>query len=487
MTSKEFFHKIATPGQNDAHRSYPRLSADAVLLNRADDPHILTFVTEENFPDWLARQDAAEARRIVRAGFKGATGTFFPTGDGRDIVGGLGRRADRWSFSALAEQLPPGIFQLGEVYGVEFDADLAAFAFASGAYRFDAFRELSRQSPRLVWPEGADRGRVEALLSADTLARDLVNLPAESLGPRDMAETVSSLAGLYDADCDVLEGDDLLRHGYTLIHAVGRASPRLPCLIDLRWGDPSNPLVVLVGKGVCFDTGGLDMKSSLGMLDMKYDMGGAAAVIGVASAVMRYRLPIRLRMLVPAVDNAIAGNAIRQRDVIRARNGMTVEIANTDAEGRLVLAEPLAAAAADRPDLLVDVATLTGAARVALGPDITAIFSNDEALAADLIAAGDETDDPMWRLPLWQAYGQDLAGKVADLTNVADLNLGPTTQAGAIYAALFLEKFVGPGISWAHLDILAGNGRNRPGRPQGAECRGVLALFNLLCRRYPGR
>jgi len=299
-----------------------------------------------------------------------------------------------------------------------------------------------------------------------------------SRGSRPRA-AAARLAEEFGGRCSVVAGDELLRQNYPTIHAVGRAASRPPALADLRWGAADAPLVTLVGKGVCFDSGGLDLKPASGMKLMKKDMGGAATVLGLASALMSAGAPIRLRVLVPAVENAVAGNAFRPLDVIRTRSGKTVEIGNTDAEGRLILCDALAEAASEKPALLVDMATLTGAARVALGPDLPALFCNDDALAADLIRAGGAESDPLWRMPLFQPYRKMLDSKVADLNNVADWS-----YAGAIIAALYLAEFVPAGIPWAHLDVIAWNTSAKPGRPEGGEAMGLRALYAHIRQRF---
>jgi leucyl aminopeptidase len=287
------------------------------------------------------------------------------------------------------------------------------------------------------------------------------------------------VARQYDARCTVISGSDLLKKNYPTIHAVGRASSRPPCLIDLRWGPKNAPKVTLVGKGVCFDTGGLDLKPAANMLQMKKDMGGAAVVLGLASALMSAKAPIRLRVLIPAVENSVSANAIRPLDIVRTRSGKTVEIGNTDAEGRLILCDALAEADSESPSLLVDCATLTGAARVALGPEVQALFCNDDALADAILRASVDVADPIWRLPIWKPYRKWIDSKVADFNNVAD---GPF--AGSIIGALYLAEFVRESTPWAHLDIMASNTRARPGRPEGGEATGMRALYRMIRQRF---
>ncbi|MCK5620816.1 MAG: leucyl aminopeptidase family protein, partial [Alphaproteobacteria bacterium] len=325
------------------------------------------------------------------------------------------------------------------------------------------------------------RTYVAAAATATSFVRDLINTPAADMGPADLAQAARELAGEFGADFTVTVGDELIEQNYPAIHAVGRAAAVAPRLIDISWGDPSHPKVTLVGKGVCFDTGGLDLKPSRGMALMKKDMGGAAMVLGLARMIMMTGLPVRLRVLAPAVENSVSGNAMRPRDILRTRKGLTVEIGNTDAEGRLVLADALTEAMADKPDLLLDFATLTGAARGAVGTGIAAMFTPDDNLAEDLYRQGVAEDDPVWRLPLWKPYRRMIDSKVADINNAGD-----SPHAGAITAALFLAEFVDEGISWAHFDIMAWNPAARPGRPEGGEAMAMRAAFATIKDRYAG-
>ena len=301
------------------------------------------------------------------------------------------------------------------------------------------------------------------------------------MGPDGLAAAAEDLARDHGAEITVVVGDDLLERNFPAVHAVGRAHDRAPRLIDLRWGDPAAPKVTLVGKGVCFDTGGLDIKSAAGMKLMKKDMGGGAHVLGVAKMVMAAALPVRLRVLVPAVENSIAGNAMRPGDIVATRKGLSIEINNTDAEGRVILADALTEAAAETPDLIVDFATLTGAARVALGTDLPALYCNDEALAADILGAAEASDDPLWRMPLWAGYEEKVDAKVGDVDNAPEGGYG-----GSITAALFLQRFVADGVPWAHLDLMAWNLSTRAGRPEGGEAMGMRAVYQMLRNRYGG-
>jgi leucyl aminopeptidase len=311
------------------------------------------------------------------------------------------------------------------------------------------------------------------------LARDLINTPAEDMGPPELAEAAQTLAAKHGARYRVIVGDELLELNYPAIHMVGRAAAKAPRLIDFVWGNENAPKLTLVGKGVCFDTGGLDLKPSGGMRMMKKDMGGAATLLGLASAIMEAKLPVRLRVMVPAVENAVAGNAFRPLDIIKTRKGMTVEVGNTDAEGRLILCDALYEACNERPTLLIDMATLTGAARTALGPELPALFANDDAVADELLRFGLNESDPLWRLPLWKPYRQMIVSPIADLNNVSE-----SSFAGAITAALYLDAFVTPGTPWIHIDTYAWNQKSRPGRPEGGEALAMRALYALIEHRF---
>ena len=355
-------------------------------------------------------------------------------------------------------------------------------AWALAHYRFTRYRgaDDGDDAPAcLCLSEDLDGAALGAAVKGSFLARDLINTPASDMGPAELADAALALAAEYGGTGTVIVGDDLLAANYPAIHAVGRASTRAPRLIDLRWGAGDAPRLTLVGKGVCFDTGGLDLKAAAGMLKMKKDMGGAATVLGLAAMVMAAELPVQLRVLIPAVENAVAGNAYRPGDILETRKGLTVEVGNTDAEGRLVLCDALAEADGESPDLIIDIATLTGAARVALGPDLPAFFTGSDQVAAALLQAGQDQDDPCWRLPLFAPYGERLKSKVADYNNVSD---GPF--AGAITAALFLQAFVSDPDRWLHIDSYGWNDKDRPGRPAGGEGLAMRALFAMLVERF---
>jgi leucyl aminopeptidase len=350
-----------------------------------------------------------------------------------------------------------------------------------GGYAFTRYGRKQGKEIRFSLPGGVDLDRLKRLAEGVFLARDLINTPANDMGPESLEACVRDLARRFKAKVSVVKGEALLARNFPMIHAVGRAGAEAPRLIDLTWGPARAPKVTLVGKGVCFDTGGLDIKTASGMLLMKKDMGGAANVLGLASMIMGAGMKVRLRVLIPAVENAIAGNAFRPGDVLTSRKGITVEIGNTDAEGRLILADALALADEDAPDLLVDMATLTGAARVALGPDLPPFYTDDEALAAELAAAGATAADPVWRMPLWTPYDRKLASKIADMNNVTSDGF-----AGSVTAALFLKRFVERAASWVHFDIFGWNPADRPHGPAGGEAQAIRALEAVVSRRYGG-
>lgn len=445
----------------------------------------ITALSKTGFKAWREQAAARERDWAASTGFCADPGkvSLVPDKEGRlgwVLVGMPENEAAMWALAGLSETLPAGAYRL-EAVPEGADSSRLALGWALGTYAFDLYRkkEKKKDSARLVWPEGADHGFVERLAGAICLARDLINTPASDLGPAELAEAAERVAAAAGAKCRVIVGDALLAENYPTIHAVGRASDRAPRLVDITWGEENAPKVTLVGKGVCFDTGGLDLKPASGMRMMKKDMAGAAITLALGQAIMQAGLPVRLRVLLPLVENSVAGNAMRPLDVVRTRKGLTVEIGNTDAEGRLILCDALAEACTESPAMLVDIATLTGAARVALGPELPALFCSDDALAAGLIEAGAAEDDPLWRMPLWRPYRKLLDSKAADLNNVSE---GP--HAGAITAALYLQEFVEPGISWAHIDVMAWNTRARPGRPEGAEAQTLRALYAHIAKRF---
>jgi leucyl aminopeptidase len=445
----------------------------------------LSLVTAAGAKAWIRKQSATTRDWLEAAGFAGKMGdlALLPTASGRGAVGavtifaGDGGTEDFWRLAALPTRLPAATWKLEGAPDAAI-AERAAIAWGIGAYRFDRYRKPARAPARLVAPGGVDRHAVDRIVEANGFVRDLVNTPAQDMGPAELADAARAMAEELGMTARVVVGDALLQEGHRLIHAVGRGSSRAPRLIDLAWGDAKHPRITLVGKGVCFDSGGLDLKPADGMKLMKKDMGGAAHVLGLARMIVRARLPVRLRVLVAAVENMVSGDSFRPLDVIKSRKGLTVEIGNTDAEGRLILADALDLASEDKPDLIVDMATLTGAARVALGPELPAAFCNDEATAAALARHAEEQADPIWRMPLWKPYRPLLDSKVADINNISG---GP--MAGSITAALFMQEFVGPGIPWIHLDLYAWNASARPGRPEGAEVQAIRALHALIAQR----
>lgn len=374
-----------------------------------------------------------------------------------------------------AAALKPGNYRLVGDFG---DPTLAALAFALGAYRFGRYKTQADE-PKLDLPEGADAAEVARLVEAATIARDLINTPSNDLGPDAFEDWILTFAKDRAMKASVVKGDALLQENFPMVHAVGRASAEAPRLVDLTWGNESDPKITLVGKGVTFDTGGLNIKPGSSMALMKKDMGGAANVLGLAHAIVSAKLKVRLRVLVPIVENAISGSAFRPGDVLQSRKGLTVEIGNTDAEGRLILADALALADEENPDLIIDMATLTGAARVALGPDLPPLYARDAALGQSIVDAGMAVDDPVWVLPLWKGYEKMLASKIADVNHITSAPF-----AGSVTAALFLQKFVKPETSWVHIDIFGWAPEARPGRPFGGTDQGIRALYEVLRAKY---
>jgi leucyl aminopeptidase len=456
-----------------------------VFVARGAAPAVpITFVTAADWPQHRAQLDAPARAFAEAAGFEPKAGRhlLLPAADGRlaGVLFGLEAAddplKDTFRPGALATLLPAGAYRFANA---PHDARLAALAIALGNYRFTRYRKGEGKDVQLELPEGVDGDEVSRIVEGVWLARDLINTPANDMGPAELEYAARALATEHGASVNVIVGDDLLRENFPLIHAVGRAADRPPRLIDLTWGDPAHPRVTLIGKGVCFDTGGLDIKSDSGMLNMKKDMGGAASMLALAHMLMSRGIKLRLRVLIPAVENSIAGSAFRPRDVYRSRKGITVEIGNTDAEGRLILADAMALAEEEKPELIADMATLTGAARVALGTEVVPFYTDDEALASELSGCAKTENDPLWRLPLWRSYDQMLESKVADTNNVSQGGF-----AGSITAALFLRPFTTEAKAWLHCDIYAWNQATRPGRPEGAECQAARALYALLVKRY---
>ena len=444
----------------------------------------ITPVNAESLKGWLKDQGKQVQNWVESAGFTGADGAVLtiPDAKGRvaQVLVGAGKDTSLYTYAGLPGSLPKN------ADGYYFDARMsrdratqAALGWALGSYQFARYKTGKKKefSP-LVWPDKADRDYVEAAAGAMFLVRDLVNMPANDLGPEEIAQAAAKAVKGAGATMKVITGKELLKKNYPAVYEVGKGSPREPRLIDIRWGKEKHPMVTLVGKGVAFDTGGLDIKPDTAMLLMKKDMGGAAHVLGLAQMIIAAKIPVRLRVLIPAVENSVDGESFRPGDIIKTRKGLSVEIGNTDAEGRLILCDALTEACSEKPELLVDFATLTGAARVALGPDLPAIFSNDKGLARELLDCSESVQDPLWQLPLWQPYKEWLNSKVADMNNVGG------SFAGAITAALYLEKFVDGDVPWVHIDTFAWNNSSKPGRPEGGEALGMRAVYELIRNRY---
>lgn len=430
--------------------------------------------------DWEKRRRElpADLRGWADAnGFKAQAGRVLavpsPAGEVKQVLAGADA-SDPFALGKLSRSLPPGAYAVG---GAVPQPDLLALGWCLESYGFGRYGKQVQPVAQLVCPKGVDREAVLRAARASWMVRDLVNTPASDMGPDELEQAARAVARAYKAKLRVVSGK-ALEKGFPMIHAVGKASPRSPRLIDFSWGPARAPKVTLVGKGVCFDTGGLDIKPASGMALMKKDMGGAANVLGLAQMIMAANLKVRLRVLIPAVENSIAGNAFRPGDVLTSRKGITVEIGNTDAEGRLVLGDALALADEEQPDLLIDMATLTGAARVALGPDLPPFYTDDEALAEAIAKAGREVNDPVWRLPFWQPYTRLFDSSVADMNNAGDSGF-----AGSITAALFLKRFVERAKAYVHFDVFAWTPMPRPGRPKGGEAQAMRALFEVIRRR----
>ena len=451
-------------------------------------PPIFAAPSEPTTPVWFvaAGEELPEAARgwAAATGFEASPGgcLLVPDGAGgfKGVVfgteGAKARSRNPFLAGKLAGALPAGAYRLE---GAIADPRLAALAIALGSYRFARYRKAEPKEIRIALPDGVDAAEVERAVAATFLGRDLVNTPANDLGPEELETAIRELAARHGAEVSSIVGDALLDENFPLVHAVGRASPRAPRIVDLRWGQADHPRVTLVGKGVCFDTGGLDIKPGSGMLLMKKDMGGAAAMIALAEMVMGAKLPVRLRLIVGAVENSISGNAFRPSDVYPSRKGLSVEIGNTDAEGRLVLADALALGDEEAPEIMVDAATLTGAARVALGPDLPPLYTDDDVFAENLLRHAAAEHDPLWRLPLWNPYDDLLSSKIADVNHISG-----GAFAGSVTAALFLRRFVDKAATWAHLDIFAWNPSAKPGRPEGGEVQAARALAALFAERY---
>jgi len=445
----------------------------------------ITVVDRVAFQALAPGLPAATRNWLATVGFVGAADShaLLPAADGRlaQVFAGVAHAAHPFALASLPLVLPTGDYRLDDA-GLALKPEAAAMSWELGGYRFDLYKPARREPATLWLKPGADAERGLALATAIAATRDLVNTPAEHMGPAELAAAAKALANQYGAKFAETVGDALLKKNFPSIHAVGRASMRSPRLIEITWGDPKHPRLALVGKGVCFDTGGLNIKAGEGMRQMKKDMGGAANALALAGLIMAFKLPVRLQLLIPAVENAIAGNAYRPGDIIKTRKGLHIEIGNTDAEGRVILCDALAYAAESNPDLVIDLATLTGAARVALGAQLPALFAKHMDTARDLVDLGLKLDDPLWHMPLWAPYHAGIESSLGDIVNT-----GKSALAGAINAALFLEDFLPAQQDWLHIDLFAWNDAARPGRPVGGEAQTIRTLLAYLEQRYLAR
>jgi len=444
----------------------------------AGDALPLALVRRASFDSWRATLSESAAAWVDAQGFDASPGTVLtlPDGNGRiaSAALGIGDPRDPFSYGHAPFALPQRDWQVG---GEDDEASVSALrlGWGLGSYRFSRYKAPMRAPARLVVDAALEGDESFDLLAACVRVRDLINTPTEHMGPAELEAVAREIAQRFDADIEVITGDALIEQNFPAIHAVGRASHRAPRLIALRWGDEAHPHIALVGKGVCFDTGGLDLKPADGMRWMKKDMGGAAHAIALAELIMARKLPLRITLLVPAVENSVGPDAFRPGEVIATRQGISVEIDNTDAEGRVILCDALTYAGEQKPIWLLDFATLTGAARIALGPDLPALFTNQDAIAVQWLEAGQRQRDPLWRMPLWRPYLRYLTSNIADLANA-----GPSKMAGSVTAALYLERFVPADLPWAHLDVYSWNDADRPGRPAGGEAQGLRAAYAML-------
>jgi len=438
-------------------------------------------VSATNFEQWLANLPGVQQKWLKASGFRAKAGELCSMpGSNGELHGyafGMAEKGWLYQLAPLPAKLAAGNYRLVSDWSPKQRLQ-ASLGWGLACYQFSVYLKSQTEMPSLALDKDIASG-AERLLSAQSLVRDLINTPTEDMGPAQLADAMQTQADEFGAHMSVVHGVDLLTKNFPAIHAVGRASDREPRLIKMEWGEEDKPLLALCGKGVCFDTGGLNLKPSTGMALMKKDMGGAAHVLALARLIMQAKLPVRLLVLVPAVENSVSGNAYRPGDVIPTRKGLSVEIGNTDAEGRVVLADTLTYACEHDPDLVIDFATLTGAARTAMGTDLPPVFSNDISIANEITAAGDLEEDPLWTFPLYQPYQELIKSQIADLNNT-----GKTPFGGCITAALFLEYFVNPETKWVHIDTFGWNQTARPGRPIGGEALGLRAVFHYLKNRY---
>lgn len=456
--------------------------AHLIQPDQGQDARTITLVTKAGFEDWMKGLPERERTTALVSGFTAKAGELAVLPGDKpgewSVALGVSEKRTVWDFAPAAQKLPAATYRIAGG-----TAGQSGLGWLLAQYRFDRFLsqpDTAGDRILLVSEPGIILDQIRQA-EASALVRDLVNTPAADLGPAGIQTAVEALGTEFEAKVHVTKGHEL-EVGYPMVHAVGQAAEkhRAPRLIELVWGNPKHPRIAVIGKGVAFDTGGLNIKTGSFMRLMKKDMGGAAHALALARLIMEARLPVHLHLLIPAVENAISGNAMRPGDVLKSRKGLTVEIDNTDAEGRLILGDAITRAAEDKPELMVDFATLTGAARVALGPDLPALFANDETLAAEIAAASEDVQDPTWRMPLWDRYDDMLKSDVADMVNSAEGGM-----AGAVTAALFLRRFVPEGTPWVHLDTFAWRPSSTPGRPKGGDAMGLRAVFELLRRRYP--
>ena len=443
----------------------------------------ITVVDRAAFQALSASLPAATRHWLATVGFSGAPDTqaLVPGPDGKlgQVFAGVSGANAPFALAHLPLALPAGSYWLDAGSGLSLDAEAAALSWELGGYQFDLYKKAKREPATLVMADSPEAQRGLALATAIAATRDLVNTPAEHMGPEELAQAAQLVAKQHGAKFSQIVGEALLKKNFPAVHAVGRAAARAPRLIELNWGNPKHPRIAIVGKGVCFDTGGLNIKGGEGMRQMKKDMGGAANALGLASLIMALKLPVRLQLLIPAVENAISGNAYRPGDIVPTRKGLNIEIGNTDAEGRVILSDALAYASEGKPELIIDLATLTGAARVALGAQLPALFSKHFDTARDLVDLGLKLDDPLWHMPLWAPYKGGIESTIGDIVNT-----GKSALAGAINAALFLEYFVPEHQDWLHIDLFAWNDGARPGRPVGGEAQTIRTLLAYLEQRF---